>query len=61
MQTVTRENWPALTDAAGISDKELGRRTSRGYHAIRFYRRGKRRPPLEWIFEVQAILEEKAS
>ena len=58
-RTLDRTNWREAIDDAGISLASLSRDTSRSFSAIYKYSTGKRRPPEEWLREVEQVLADR--
>jgi hypothetical protein len=58
--TVTRDNWPALAEAAGVSLELLAVLTGLSYSAVYRYKTGSRVAPDAWLEKVGLILAERA-
>lgn len=57
--TVNRDNWPALAEAAGVSLELLAVLTGLSYSAVYRYKTGSRVAPEEWLAKVGVILRDR--
>ncbi len=58
--TVTRDNWPVLAEAAGVSLELLAVLTGLSYSAVYRYKQGSRTAPDAWLAKVGLILADRA-
>jgi transcriptional regulator with XRE-family HTH domain len=58
--TVTRDNWAALSAGAGVSLELLAVLTGLSYSAVYRYKTGSRTPPDAFIEKVAVILRDRS-
>ena len=58
--TVTRDNWSALAEDAGVSLELLAVLTGLSYSAVYRYKTGSRTAPDAWLAKVGLILADRA-
>jgi hypothetical protein len=58
--TVTRDNWATLAEAAGLSLELLAVLTGKSYSAVYRYKTGSRPAPEAWLQKVQVIVADRA-
>jgi hypothetical protein len=58
--TVTRDNWAALAEQAGVTLELLAVLTGKSYSAVYRYKTGSRPAPAAWLEKVGLIVADRA-